>query len=79
MMYCGNCEETADASKTKSRQIACERVNAMKNAQTVVERLGPLENTREGCITERKREREVQRFSQARRESEKQGVQAEQR
>lgn len=26
MMYCGNSAETADESKTKSRQIACERV-----------------------------------------------------
>lgn len=45
MMYCGNCAETADESKTKSRQIACERVNTLKNA---VKRLGSWNTVKRG-------------------------------
>lgn len=57
MMYCGNCAETADESKTKSRQIACERVNTLKNAVNAAKRLGSWNATMKGA------EREGQRFS----------------
>lgn len=57
MMYCGNCTETADESKTKSRQIACERENILENAMNAVKGLGSWKATVKGV------EREVQRFS----------------
>lgn len=49
--------ETTDESKTKSRQMACERGNLLKNAVNAVKRLGRWNATRKG------EEREVQRFS----------------
>lgn len=61
MMYCGNCAETADESKTKSRQIACKRVNTVKNAVNAARRLGSWSTTMKGA--ERERERGGQRFS----------------
>lgn len=57
MMYCGNCAETADESKTKSRQIACKRVNTLKNAVNAVRRLGSWNTAMKGA------EGEGQRFS----------------
>lgn len=57
MMYCGNCVETADESKSKSRQIACERVNTLNNAMNAVKRPGSWSTSTKGA--ERKREREI--------------------
>ncbi len=57
MMYCGNCSETADESKTKSRQIACERVNPPKNAVNAVKSFDSWNASKTGA------EREVQRIS----------------
>lgn len=58
MMYCGNCVETADESKSKSRQIACERVNTLNNAMNVVKRLCSWKTSMNGAERVKERERE---------------------
>ena len=45
MMYCGNCAQTAYESKSKSRQIACKRVDTVKNVLKAVKGLGPRNTT----------------------------------
>lgn len=52
-MYCGNCVETADESKSKSRQIARERVNTLNNAMNAVKRLGSWKTSMKGAERER--------------------------